>query len=86
MSLTPKRPGRNASDGDSTATSTEKGGGKPRRPIFVPEVRERLLRGRKSAKWVRKNFAPEYKHYLGRDPYWFEDDAYRWLESRPGAV
>jgi hypothetical protein len=36
----------------------------------------------KSAWWVKNNFAPAYKHRLGRDPYWWECDAVRWLDAQ----
>ena len=86
MSLTHRGGSRNGvppTTAESAADLVPRGRG---RVLFVPDVREMLLGGRKSSKWIRKNFAPEYKHYLGRDPYWLEADAYRWIESRPGGV
>jgi len=54
------------------------------RMLFVPDVIE-LLKGKKSAWWVRNCFAPDHKHKLGRDPYWWESDALRWLDSEAAA-
>jgi hypothetical protein len=48
--------------------------------LFVPDVVE-LLKGKKSAWWVRNRFAPEYRHKLGRDTYWWENEAMRWLDQ-----
>jgi hypothetical protein len=53
--------------------------------LFVRDVVE-LLGGKKSAWWVRNRFAPEQKHRLGRDPYWWEKDALRWLDEQTGAA
>lgn len=53
------------------------------RMLFVGDVVE-LLKGRKSAWWVRNRFAPEQKHKLGRDPYWWESDALAWLDAQTG--
>lgn len=50
------------------------------RMLFVKDV-VALLDGRKSAWWVRNKFAPDLKHKLGRDPYWWECDVQRWLDS-----
>lgn len=50
------------------------------RMLFVADVVE-LLKHRKSAWWVRNKFAPEHKHKLGRDPYWWESDVTAWLDS-----
>jgi hypothetical protein len=50
------------------------------RMLFVPDVVD-LLRGKKSAWWVRNKFAPEKKHKLGRDPYWWECDALAALDE-----
>ncbi len=50
------------------------------RMLFVPDV-VALLNGKKSAWWVRNKFAPEKKHKLGRDPYWWECDALAALDS-----
>jgi hypothetical protein len=55
------------------------------RMLFVRDVVE-LLGGKKSAWWVRNRFAPEQKHRLGRDPYWWEKDALRWLDEQTGAA
>lgn len=51
------------------------------RMLFVPDI-VRLLDGKKSAWWVRNRFAPEYKRKLGRDPYWWEADVQKWLDSQ----
>lgn len=48
--------------------------------LFVADVVE-LLKHQKSAWWVRNKFAPEHKHKLGRDPYWWESDVTAWLDS-----
>lgn len=50
------------------------------RMLFVPDV-VALLKNRKSTWWVRNKFAPEFKHKLGRDPYWWETEAQAWLDS-----
>jgi hypothetical protein len=34
----------------------------------------------KSAWWVRTQFAPDKKHRLGRDPYWWECDVLDFLD------
>jgi len=49
------------------------------RILFVPDVIA-LLEHKKSAWWVRNHFAPEYKHKLGRDRFWWEYQALPWLE------
>lgn len=54
------------------------------RMLFVGDVVD-LLKGRKSAWWVRNRFAPEHKHKLGRDPYWWEADALAWLDQQAAA-
>jgi hypothetical protein len=54
------------------------------RMLFVADV-VKLLQDRKSAWWVRNHFAPEFKHKLGRDPYWWEADAQRWMDSEAAA-
>ncbi|HEU4989100.1 MAG TPA: hypothetical protein VFT41_04910 [Gemmatimonadaceae bacterium] len=86
MSLTQSKGARNGAKEDRLTGPFSNQAARRSRPLFVPEIRDGLLAGRKSAKWIRNNFDPEHKHYLGREPYWLEDDAYRWLESRPGAV
>lgn len=53
------------------------------RMLFVADV-VALLKGKKSAWWVRNRFAPEHKKKLGRDPYWWESDAQRWLDQQTG--
>ena len=55
------------------------------RMLFVPDVIV-LLKHQKSARWVMNRFAPEHKHKLGRDPYWWESDAIRWLDEQQGAA
>lgn len=40
----------------------------------------------KSAWWVRNRFAPDKKHRLGRDPYWWENDAIAWLDAQGDAA
>lgn len=50
------------------------------RMLFVPDV-VALLHGKKSAWWVRNRFAPEKKHKLGRDPFWWECDALEALDE-----
>lgn len=50
------------------------------RMLFVPDVVQ-LLQGKKSEWWVRNRFAPEKKHKLGRDPYWWETDALAALDE-----
>lgn len=50
------------------------------RMLFVDDVVQ-LLGGRKSAWWVRNRFAPDKKHKLGRDPYWWECDCTEWLDA-----
>lgn len=50
------------------------------RMLFVADVVE-LLKGKKSAWWVKNKFAPEKKHHLGRDPYWWESDVLEWLDT-----
>lgn len=52
------------------------------RLLYVEDVRQELLGGRKSASWVRHHFAPEFKHKLGRDDFWYDDEAHEWLRSR----
>lgn len=54
------------------------------RMLFVPDVIE-LLQGKKGVWWVRNRFAPEYKHKLGRDPYWWEREALAWLDAQEAA-
>lgn len=48
--------------------------------LFVDDV-VALLKNRKSAWWVRNRFAPEKKHKLGRDPYWWESDVVAFLDQ-----
>lgn len=57
------------------------------RMLFIPDVID-LLKGKKGPWWVRNRFAPEFKHKLGRDPYWWESDCLAWLDSqdREGAA
>ena len=50
------------------------------RMLFVPDV-VALLQGKKSAWWVRNRFAPDKKHKLGRDPYWWESQISEWLDQ-----
>jgi hypothetical protein len=50
------------------------------RMLFVADV-VKLLQGRKSEWWVRNRFAPDKKHKLGRDPYWWESDALEALDA-----
>lgn len=50
------------------------------RMLFVPDVVE-LLKGKKSTWWVRNRFAPEKKHKLGRDAYWWETDVMAFLDQ-----
>lgn len=47
--------------------------------LFVPDV-VALLKGKKSAWWVRNKFAPEAKHKLGRDSYWWATEVAAWLD------
>lgn len=54
------------------------------RMLFVPDV-VALLHGKKSAWWVRNRFAPEHRKKLGRDPYWWESDAQKWLDEQEAA-
>lgn len=51
--------------------------------LFVRDVVD-LLKGKKSAWWVRNRFAPDLRHKLGRDTYWWESDALRWLDQQTG--
>lgn len=53
------------------------------RMLFVPDV-VAPLKGKKSAWWVRNRFAPEFKHKLGRDSYWWEAEAVMWLDRKRG--
>jgi hypothetical protein len=55
------------------------------RMLFAEDVSRELLQGRRSATWVRRRFAPEFKRRLGRSPYWFESDALAWMVSRRNA-
>lgn len=48
--------------------------------LFVPDVLE-MLNGKKGIWWVRNRFAPDKKHKLGRDPYWWESDVRDWLDG-----
>jgi hypothetical protein len=57
------------------------------RMLFVNDVRELFGKDgngqyRKSAWWVRRRFAPELKHRLGRDPYWWESDIAAWMDEQ----
>lgn len=59
------------------------------RMYFIRDVQQFLgkdERGefRKSAWWVKNFFAPEAKHKLGRDPYWWEVDVIKWLDRPQG--
>ncbi len=52
------------------------------RLLYVEDVVTEIFRGRKSAWWVRHNVAPDDKIKIGRDCAWYEEDVYRWLDSR----
>jgi len=52
------------------------------RLLYVEDVRTEILRGRKSAWWVRHNVAPESKIKIGKDCCWYEFDVYAWLEKQ----
>lgn len=54
------------------------------RMLFVRDVVE-LLKNRKSVWWVRNRFAPELRHKLGRDTYWWENEITGWLDSQDAA-
>ena len=55
------------------------------RMMSVRDIYERL-EGRKSAWWIRTQFAQHYKRYLGRTPYWWECDVAKALdEMREGS-
>jgi hypothetical protein len=40
---------------------------------------------RRSLWWIRYNFAPDAKRYLGRDAFWWESEALAWLDAQRGA-
>jgi hypothetical protein len=50
------------------------------RMMYVPDVHE-LLKGKRSAWWVRTQFAQDKKQYLGRTPYWWEADVLAALDA-----
>ncbi len=57
------------------------------RMLFVRDVQalfgqDEKGRWRKSDWWIRNRFAPESKRHLGRDPYWWEMDAVRWMDDQ----
>lgn len=54
------------------------------RMLFVPDIID-LLHGKKGAWWVRNRFAPEFRHKLGRDTYWWEAEAIAWLDRQVAA-
>lgn len=49
---------------------------------LLPKRDGRPVKGRW---WVLNRFAPEHKHKLGRDAYWWESEAVAWLD-RQGAA
>lgn len=51
------------------------------RMLYVRDILE-LIRHEKSAWWVRKKFAPDLRHKVGRSPYWWETDALAWLQNQ----
>jgi len=74
-----------APDRKATKPLAERG-----RMLFVRDVLELLPKKPdgspvKGTWWVRNSFAPEHKHRLGRDPYWWECDAVAWLDAQGAA-
>lgn len=60
------------------------------RMLFIRDVLELLPKKPdgtpvKGEWWVRNRFAPEFKRRLGRDPFWWEDDALAWLNRETAA-
>lgn len=58
--------------------------------LFVPDIVTLLGRKpdgtpRKSAWWVRNSFAPDLRHKLGRDAFWWEADVTAWLDRENAA-
>ncbi len=51
------------------------------RLLFVEDVTS-LLRGRKTAWWIRHRFAPASKLKVGRNCAWFERDALEWIAGQ----
>lgn len=54
--------------------------------LFVKDVQQLIGKDesgewRRSEWWIRVNFAPEFRRYLGRTPYWWTCDAIAWLEQ-----
>lgn len=59
------------------------------RMLFVADIQEMIGKDedgeyRRSAWWVRQCFAPEFKRYLGRTPYWWSQEACEWLDAQRG--
>jgi len=60
------------------------------RMLFIDDVVALLGKNadgtpRKPRHWVVRFFAPEFKHKLGRDPYWWEADVTVWLDQQGAA-
>lgn len=51
------------------------------RLLYVPDARA-LLGNRKSAWWIKRNFAPQFRFKIGRDSVWYESDALSWLDAQ----
>lgn len=51
------------------------------RLLFVDDI-EALLRGKKTAWWIRHHFAPSTKRKIGRSCAWFERDALEWITAQ----
>lgn len=52
------------------------------RLLYVPDIEQDLLRGRYTATWITRFFAPEYKLKVGRRPCWWEADAIAWVNAQ----
>lgn len=52
------------------------------RLLSTKDVSEEIYRGAKSVWWVTHHFAPDYKITQGRHAFWWEGDAYAWLDAQ----
>ena len=57
------------------------------RMLFLTDVqalfgKDERGKWRKSLKWIRQSFAPEYRQRLGRTLFWWEADALKWLDEQ----
>lgn len=50
--------------------------------VTTGEGAARKEKPRRSLWWVRNMFAPDDRQYLGRTPFWWENDAVRWIDQQ----